>query len=317
MDIHHQLKVPKVQAGRRLDQAMAALLPDYSRSRLKGWIDAGCVRVDGEVRAPRYRLAGGENIEVQAQLGEYAEVAAQSIPLAIVYQDESIMVVNKPAGLVVHPGAGNPDRTMQNALLHLDPQLCSLPRSGIVHRLDKDTSGLLVVARTPGAHRRLVAALEAREIGRRYLALCRGEMTAGGTIRAALGRHPVQRTKMAVREGGRAAVTHYRVKERFRGFTLLDVKLETGRTHQIRVHFADAGYPLVGDPVYGGRLALPPACDEELADTLRGFRRQALHAWQLSFAHPENGQPLSLEAPVPDDLTQLLELLRRDAASSS
>lgn len=317
MEIQHQLKMPADQAGRRLDQAMAELLPDYSRSRLKGWIDSGCVKVDGQVRAPKYRLSGGELVEVCARLDDPGTVAAQDIPLEILFQDDSVLVIDKPAGLVVHPGAGNRDRTMQNALLHLDPRLATLPRSGIVHRLDKDTSGLLVVARTSRAHKTLVAALEARDVERRYLALVRGQVTAGGTVSAPIGRHPVQRTRMSVRNGGRPATTHFRVRERFRGFTLLDIKLETGRTHQIRVHLAHAGFPLVGDPVYGGRLALPAACGPELADALRVFRRQALHAWRLSFQHPGTGVKLALEAPLPEDFSRLLKLLREDAAGVS
>ncbi len=313
MQIRRELQIPAGQAGRRLDQVLAELLPDFSRSRLKSWIEAGCVNIDGVARAPKYRLAGGEQVALEAELAALDEVTAQAIPLHIVHEDASIIVVNKPPGLVVHPGAGNPDRTLQNALLHHRPELEALPRAGIVHRLDKDTSGLLVVAATTRAHRRLVAAMEAREIGRRYQALVRGEVTAGGTVDAPIARHRLQRTRMSVRAGGRMARTHYRVLERFAAFTLLDVRLETGRTHQIRVHMAHLGFPLVGDPAYAPRLALPPACSPELANVLRGFRRQALHAWQLQLAHPESGAALHWEAPLPEDLAELLAALR-DAA---
>lgn len=316
MEVRRQLNMPPAQAGRRLDQALAELLPDFSRSRLKGWIEQGCIEVDGVQRPPRYRLAGGERVQLRAMLDAADEVRPQPLPLDLVYEDDELLVVSKPAGLVVHPGAGNPDRTLQNALLHHRPELAALPRAGIVHRLDKDTAGLLVVAATPRAHRRLVAALEAREISRRYQALVRAKVTAGGTVDAPIGRHPVRRTRMAVRQDGKPARTHYRVLERFAHFTLLDVRLESGRTHQIRVHFAHLGWPLVGDPVYGGRLALPRGCDAQLAEALRSFRRQALHAWQLSLAHPASGELMEWEAPLPADFESLLASLRNASEST-
>ncbi|NNF50888.1 MAG: 23S rRNA pseudouridine(1911/1915/1917) synthase RluD [Gammaproteobacteria bacterium] len=311
MKIRREIDIPAEKAGRRLDQALAGLLPDFSRSRLKGWIESGCVSVDGTSRPPKYRLVGGERIVIEAELAVDEHVTAQNLPLDIVYEDDSIIVVNKPAGLVVHPGAGNPDRTLQNALLHHRPSLEALPRAGIVHRLDKETSGLLVVAATPLAHRTLVSAIEAREIGRKYIALVRGEVTSGGSVDKPIGRHATQRTKMSVRSGGREALTHFRVRERFRHFTLLDVQLETGRTHQIRVHMAYIRHPLVGDQVYGGRLALPPACGEALAAALRGFRRQALHASKLTLLHPSDGNEVEWSAPLPGDFEALLEVLRR------
>lgn len=315
MEIRREFDVPAAEAGRRLDQALADLLPDFSRSRLKAWIDEGRVRVDGELRPPKYRLCGGEHVLLCAELAASADVAAQAIELAVVYEDDSILVVDKPAGLVVHPGAGNPDKTLQNALLHHRPALAALPRSGIVHRLDKNTSGLLVVAATSEAHRCLVRALEARQITRKYIALCRGRITSGGSVNEPIARHPTQRTKMGVRKGGRPALTHFRVRERFAHHTLVDVQLETGRTHQIRVHFAHLRHPLVGDPVYGGRLALPPACSDTLARALSEFRRQALHASELALVHPQSDAPMRWQAPLPADFAALLEDLRKESAA--
>jgi len=309
--------IPPEAAGRRLDQALAALFPDYSRTRLKSWIDGGQVVVDGAVPRARDKVIGGERVEVDAQLEDEVPVVAQPIDLDIVYEDEAVIVVHKPAGLVVHPGAGNPDRTLQNALLAHDPGLSVLPRAGIVHRLDKDTSGLLVVARTLEAHTELVRLLEARDVHREYEAVCCGVMTGGGTVDAPIGRHPVDRLKMAIRQDGRESVTHYRVIDRFRAHTHVRVMLETGRTHQIRVHLAHVGYPIVGDPTYGRRLAIPKGATARLQETLRGFRRQALHAARLGFAHPLTGEPLEFEAPLPADMRDLLAALREDAAQAA
>lgn len=268
--------------------------------------------VDGRPRKPRDKVLSGERIELRAVLERQVPVQAQEIPLNLVYEDEHLLVVDKPAGLVVHPAAGIADGTLQNALLHHDARLALLPRAGIVHRLDKETTGLMVVARSTVAHKRLVEALQARHINRHYQALVVGRPTAGGRVEAPIGRHPVQRTRMAVVEGGKPAVTHYRVAERFRIHTLLDVKLESGRTHQIRVHMAHIHYPLVGDPAYGGRVKLPPGADEETVRALRGFRRQALHACRLELEHPLSGEQLAWEAPLPDDFSSLLEVLRAD-----
>jgi 23S rRNA pseudouridine1911/1915/1917 synthase len=308
------LKVPAEQAGQRLDQALAALLPDYSRSRLKTWIESGEVQVDGASRRPRDKVFGGETVSIAAELPEETAVAAQPIPLVLAHEDRHVFVVNKPAGLVVHPGAGNADRTLQNALLALDAKLAALPRAGIIHRLDKDTSGLLIVARTLPAHTALVRMLEQREIHRGYEAICRGVMTAGGTVDAPIDRHPTDRVRMAVRQGGRESVTHYRVIKRFRAHTHVRVQLETGRTHQIRVHLTHAGFPIVGDRVYGGRLTLPRGASEELATALRAFPRQALHAARLEFAHPVTGKAVACSAPLPDDMRELLRVLVADAA---
>jgi len=309
------LRIPDAQAGRRLDQALAELLPDYSRSRLKGWIEAGEVLVDGAARRPRDKVFGGEAVEVTAQLADESAATPQPIPLQIVFEDRHVLVLDKPAGLVVHPGAGNPDHTLLNALLAHDPELAKLPRAGIVHRLDKDTSGLLIVARTLAAHTALVRMLEAREIHREYEAVCRGVMTAGGTVDAPIDRHPVDRVRFGVREGGRDAVTHYRVIRRYRAHTHVRVQLETGRTHQIRVHFAHIGYPLVGDKVYGGRLTQPRGASEALRTALREFPRQALHAARLQLDHPVRGKPIDVTAPTPADLRALLDVLATDAAS--
>ena len=271
------------------------------------------MRIDSRVPRGRDRVAGGERVELEATLEPQAEVGPEAIPLEVVHRDEHILVIDKPADLVVHPAAGNWEGTLQNALLHLDPGLAVLPRSGIVHRLDKDTSGLLVVARTPVAHKRLVDALQARAIEREYRAIVVGVVVAGGTVDAPIGRHPTARTRMAVTTAGKPAVTHYRVLERFRAHSYLRVNLETGRTHQIRVHLAHVRHPIVGDPVYGGRPQLPPRPGPALVDALRAFRRQALHAHRLGLAHPVTGDWLEWESPLSADVARLLDALRADA----
>lgn len=306
----HLIELPAGAAGQRLDQALAAALPQYSRARLQRWIREGAVRLAGASTAARARdrVHGGEQVEVRAEFPASDEVEPQALPLRIVHEDEALLVIDKPAGLVVHPGAGNRSHTLQNALLAYDAALARVPRAGLVHRLDKDTSGLLLVARTPEAHTRLVAALAARRITREYLALVWGRPLSGGRIDQPIGRDRSARTRMAVTPAGRAAVTHYRIEERLESQTLLSVRLETGRTHQIRVHLAHIGLPLVGDPVYGGRRRrlAPGAAD----DALQGFHRQALHAARLQLAHPMSGRPQSFEAPLPADLAALLAALR-------
>ena len=307
-----ELRLPPQAAGRRLDQALADALPEFSRSRLKRWIDDGMLRVDGRVPRPRDIVAGGERIALDAPDEDAVAPAPEDIELAIAYEDRDVIVVDKPAGLVVHPGAGNPAGTLQNALLAHDRKLAKLPRAGIVHRLDKGTTGLLIVARSESARTKLAEALAARSIHREYQAVCVGVMTAGGKVDAPIDRHPVDRLRMAVRASGREAITHYRVIERFRRHTWVRVTLETGRTHQIRLHLSHAGYPLVGDPVYGRRLVIPRGATAALAEMLRGFRRQALHAAKLSFPHPQDGRMIEVESKLPADIRALIAALKRD-----
>ncbi|HSM31964.1 MAG TPA: 23S rRNA pseudouridine(1911/1915/1917) synthase RluD [Woeseiaceae bacterium] len=310
----HTGRIPDELAGQRLDQALARMFPDYSRSRLKAWLLDGSVLVDGAPWRPRDRVEGGETVVVTVSAEAAVRAEPEPMKLDVVFEDADLLVINKPAGLVVHPGAGNARGTLMNGLLAHAPQLESLPRAGIVHRLDKDTSGLLLVAKSLPAHTALVRALSERAVSRQYLAVCNGVLTGGGRIDAAIGRHPVDRTRMAVRDTGRPAVTHYTVIERFRAHTFVNVVLETGRTHQIRVHFAHRRHPLVGDPVYGGRLALPAGATEALRDALRGFRRQALHAARLELEHPVTGDALQFEVPPPADFQELLRTLREDIA---
>jgi 23S rRNA pseudouridine1911/1915/1917 synthase len=310
--VSHSLTIPANMAGARLDQALSNLLPDYSRTRIKEWIEAGNVRVDGRLLKPKDKLLGGEQAVIKAELASEVPMAPEQIKVDIVHKDRDIFVLNKPPGLVVHPGAGNSAGTLQNALLNLDPKLEKLPRAGIVHRLDKDTSGLMVVARTMAAHTALTQMIEAHDVERHYEAVCFGVMTAGGTVDAKIDRHPTDRVRMAVRNSGREAITHYRVISRFRGLTHVRVKLETGRTHQIRVHMAHIKYPIVGDNVYGGRLLLPKSAIPELVTALREFPRQALHAAQLDLEHPVTGKPISCTAELPKDMQQLLKVLAKD-----
>jgi 23S rRNA pseudouridine1911/1915/1917 synthase len=313
--VEHHATVPLEAAGRRLDQSLAALFPQYSRARLAAWIRSGAVRVDGAHAAPRLLLRGGEQVLIVAELEAEVAMAPEAIDLDIRHEDADLLVLNKPAGLVVHPGAGNAAGTLQNALLHHDPALAVLPRAGIVHRLDKDTSGLMVVAKSVPAYTALVAMLSAHQVLRQYEAVVLGALIAGGTVDAPLGRHPVDRLRQAVRDGdnGKRAVTHYRLRERYRKHSLVQCNLETGRTHQIRVHMAHAGHALVGDPLYGGGLKLPRGASPALAEALRGFRRQALHAERLAFAHPLSGEPLAFEAVRPADMQVLIDALRGDA----
>lgn len=308
-----QAIVPDDHYDTRLDQSIARLFPEYSRSKLKEWILAGSVKVDGEaITAPREKLKGGEAILIEAQQAVQVFNEAQDIALNVVYEDDDILVINKPANLVVHPGAGNPSGTILNALLSHYPEIEKVPRAGIVHRLDKDTTGLMVVAKTLSAQTSLVNQLQAREMGREYEAVVLGNMIAGGTVDENIGRHQTKRTLMAVREMGKPAVTHYRIKQKFRAHTHLRLKLETGRTHQIRVHMTYIKHPLVGDIQYGGRPRLPTHASASFVDMLRGFKRQALHAIQLSLTHPTTQETMTWKAPLPEDFESLLKEMRDD-----
>ncbi len=308
--------IPEENAGQRLDQVLAGLFPDYSRARLQRWIKQGHVTVDGIQMRPRDAVHGGEQVEVVPQQEVEQTFSAEAIPLDIVFEDDYILIINKPPNMVTHPGAGNWRGTLLNALLHHVPALESVPRAGIVHRLDKDTSGLMVVAKTLKAHTHLVKQLQARSVKREYLALVQGQVIAGGTVEGDIGRHHVDRKRMAVVDEGKAAVTHYRVEQRFREHTLLRVSLETGRTHQIRVHMAHIHHPIQGDAVYGGRLKLPRGATPELTSQLRAFKRQALHAVRLGLQHPQTGGDMQWQAPMPDDMQALIDVLQQDTAAA-
>ncbi|MEP6939406.1 MAG: 23S rRNA pseudouridine(1911/1915/1917) synthase RluD [Rudaea sp.] len=312
------LPIPVGAAGKRLDQAVAEMFTDYSRSRLTAWIKSGDVLLDGAQAIPRQIVRGGEIVALNARRGQEVPMRPEEIALDIRYEDADLLVINKPVGLVVHPGAGQPAGTLQNALLHFDEKLAEIPRAGFVHRLDKDTSGVMVIARTLRAHTALVAALQARDVHRQYEAVILGALIAGGSVDAPIGRHPHDRLRQAVVAGpsGKPALTHYRVRERFRAHTLVECRLESGRTHQIRVHMAHVKHPLVGDSTYGGGMKLPKGASADLVTALRAFRRQALHAEKLEFAHPVGGKLVSVSAERPADLEGLVQALRADRVSS-
>ncbi|MBD3652504.1 23S rRNA pseudouridine(1911/1915/1917) synthase RluD [Kangiella sp.] len=299
--------------GKRLDAALSQQFSDYSRSRIQEWIQNGFVKVNGEViTSNKYKMAGFEDIEINAEIEVAGEWKPEAIALDIVYEDDALLVINKPAGLVVHPGAGNQDGTMVNALLHHCPDLANLPRAGIIHRIDKETTGLLVVAKTIAAHTNLVEQLQNRAFTREYDAVVNRVMVSGGTIDKPIGRHPTKRTSMAVVSDGKRAITHYRVVEKFLDHTHLKLRLETGRTHQIRVHMAYLKFPLIGDPLYSGRYRVPTRITPALRDTLDGFKRQALHASLLGLNHPETGEYIEWRAPMPQDMAKLLDDLREN-----
>jgi 23S rRNA pseudouridine1911/1915/1917 synthase len=317
--VSHTADVPLDFAGMRLDQAAAQLFNQYSRERLKDWIKAGHLQINAHIAKPKDRVVGGETLVLKAELQEETHAQAQDIPLTIIYEDDDLLVVNKPVGLVVHPGAGNPDGTLLNALLHHCPDLNVLPRGGIVHRIDKDTSGLLVVAKNLESHTDLTLQLADKTVHREYEAIVGGVMTGGGTVDAPIDRHQTDRTRMAVVQRrdeedmrGRDAVSHYRVIQRFRAHTHIRVMLETGRTHQIRVHMGHIGHPLLGDPVYGGRPRLPKGGSADFIYAIQHFSRQALHARRLGLVHPRTHEPLQFEAPLPDDMVKMLEFLAQD-----
>jgi len=298
--------------GIRVDQAAVQLFPMYSRSKLQEWILEGSLTVDGGLRRAKDKVSVGQKLAVRAQLIPEVSWAGEKRPLDILFEDEHVLVINKPAGLVVHPAAGHPAGTLVNALLGYAPELEALPRGGIVHRLDKDTSGVMCVARSSLAHRSLVTQLSERTVKREYVAVCQGVLSGGKTIDQPIGRHPTARTKMAVTSSGKPAITHFQVKERFGHHTAITVNLETGRTHQIRVHLAWYKHPLLGDPVYGGRLRVPKGASDELLSAIRGFPRQALHAQSLRFMHPARDEEVTFTTPLPEDLSQLFSVLRSE-----
>ena len=301
------------QSGQRLDQALADLFPEYSRSRLKTWIETDLVTLNGQITTiPRTKVFGGEKIVISADIEDETHFEPENLPLNIVYEDEHILIINKPKDFVVHPGAGNKSGTVLNALLYHYPSVAEVPRAGIVHRLDKDTTGLMVVAKTIPAQTKLVRALQKRQITREYEAIACGIMTKGGAVDEPIARHPTKRTHMAVHPLGKPAVTHYRIMENFRNYTRLRLRLETGRTHQIRVHMAHIAHPLLGDQTYGGRPRPPKNADERLNQVLREFKRQALHAIMLRLEHPVSGELMEWYAPLPDDFVQLVNALKAD-----
>lgn len=304
--------IPNEMSGKRLDQALAILLPEHSRARLQGWIRNGFVQIDKRSRRPRDKVRGGEQVEIRAKIEAQNSACPEDIPLEIVFEDEHLIIINKPADLIVHPGAGNPQHTLMNALLHHDQQLVQVPRAGIVHRLDKDTTGLLVIARTPQSHTYLVDQLQARNIYREYETIVNGIMTAGGTIEQAIGRHPKHRTRMAVVKNGRPATTHYRIIKKYRHHTHLQVNLETGRTHQIRVHLTWYHYPIIGDPLYGSMKQLVKGMDPELANIITAFPRQALHARAIKLVHPQSNELMEWKSPIPEDMVALINALESD-----
>ena len=310
-------QVTDEQAGHRIDQVAARLFPDYSRARLQAWMKTGELTVNGQRCKPRESALAGSWLVLDATLQSAENWAAEEMPLSIVYEDEELLVLDKQAELVVHPAAGHHQGTLVNGLLHYCPTLESLPRAGIVHRLDKDTTGLMVVAKNLKSHHALVKQLQSRSVSRQYEAVVQGVMTAGGTVSAPLARHPVHRIKRAVSADGQEAITHYRVVQRYAAHTHIRVNLETGRTHQIRVHMAHLKYPIVGDPLYGGRYRFPPNCAEGLASALETFKRQALHASELKLLHPATKLECRWEARLPDDFAGLLSLLHQDAGEGS
>ena len=312
-EIQTTISIPEELAGQRLDVVLAELVPDYSRNRLKQWLLEGQILLDGQQAKPKTRVYGDQQVQLDIKVADVDDMCVpEDIPLNIVYEDESLIVVNKPAGLVVHPAAGHRQGTLQNALLYFDKTLADVPRAGIVHRLDKDTSGLMVVARTLASHKYLVDQIQQRDVHREYQTLVHGVMTGGGTVDQPIGRHAHDRIRMTVREDGRPSVTHYRVLDRYRVYTHLHVELETGRTHQIRVHMQHLRHPVVGDPVYSGRSRLPAGADESFLELLKNFKRQALHAWRLSLNHPETGELIQWEAPLPEDMENLISGMKED-----
>lgn len=310
--IHLESEIPETLDGARFDQALARLFPQFSRSQHQDWIRNGQAQLNGKSHRPRDKVQTGQQVTIDAEQMVVSHDQPQEIPLNIAYEDTDLLIIDKPIGLVAHPGAGNPDQTLLNALLHYDPALATLPRGGLIHRLDKDTSGLLVVGRTLESYNALIQAMQAREISREYEAVIQGVPISGGTIDEPIGRHPRLRTHMSVVQSGKPAVTHFRLMEKFRGHAHVRIQLETGRTHQIRVHFSHIGYPIVGDKTYLKRLRFPKNLSDAAKQAVKCFPRQALHATKLELLHPMNGKLLTLSSPLNDDMQQLIAVLRED-----
>ncbi|MBA5248183.1 MAG: 23S rRNA pseudouridine(1911/1915/1917) synthase RluD [Gammaproteobacteria bacterium] len=305
--------IPDRLIGQRIDSALATMLPDYSRSKITAWVKAGNAFIKGSAFKPKDKVLGGEIVALEIKKEKTNDWVGEDIPIDVIYEDEDIIVVNKPVGLVTHPGAGNWTGTLANALLYFDPSLAKLDRAGIVHRLDKNTSGLMVVARSELAQKNLVEQLQAHRVDREYSAIVYGHMISGGTVEAPIGRDPKDRIKQAVVEEGegKEATTHYRVIERFAHHTHIKAILETGRTHQIRVHMSHIGHPLLADPMYGGKIRFPKKADEVLKDALKGFKRQALHSKKLTLIHPITEEKMSWKAPLPQDMRDILDVLEK------
>jgi len=312
--IQKQFTIPCEYHNQRIDYVLAQLLPEYSRSQISNWIKTGAIKMNHMSCKPKDKIVGGDSIEINVDFSttidaDFKLSQPEDIPLCVIYEDEDVLVINKPAGLVVHPGAGNKEHTLVNALLHHNFDLHHLPRAGIIHRLDKDTTGLLIIAKTMAAHTSLIRQMQARDIERHYITLVQGYVVSGGIIDTGFGRHTKNRLKMAVTGHGRQATTHYAVHKHYQNFTLLDVHLMTGRTHQIRVHMAHINHPVVGDQLYGGRMRVPQKMDEPSRTILQKFKRQALHARTISFYHPKTDEQISCEAPIPDDFQLLINIL--------
>ena len=311
--IKKQITIPREYHNQRIDSVLAQLLPEYSRSQISNWIKSGAVILNQKACKPKDKALDGDLIELSVDLNEidpdFTHCEPEDIPLEVIYEDDDVLVLNKPMGLVVHPGAGNREHTLVNALLHHAPTLHHLPRAGIIHRLDKDTTGLLIVAKSLTAHTSLIRQMQARDIQRNYITLVQGHVISGGTVDTGFGRHPRNRLKMCVSGQGRQAITHYMVKKQYHDFTLLDVSLMTGRTHQIRVHMDYINHPVIGDQLYGGLMRFPQNASDDLKAMLQQFKRQALHACSIAFYHPETEEELTFTAPLPEDFKLLLRTL--------
>ena len=310
--IELEITIPKELDGKRLDVALSELLPEYSRSKIQSWIKAGEVGVNNLNHRQRDVVNADDIIKINTVPKNTDKDQAEAIDLNVIHEDDEIIIINKQAGLVVHPGAGNQKHTLVNALLHFDKNLDVLPRAGIVHRLDKDTTGIMIIARTIKSHTHLVNELQKRNIKRNYRALICGQLIAGGTIENKIGRHPVQRTKMTVTDKGKLAITHYKIIKKFQHYSYLDIQLDTGRTHQIRVHMNSINHPVIGDPMYGKNSFLKKGIETSLRDHIKNFKRQALHAYSLELIHPKIKKLVNYKAEMPDDMKNLIKILEKN-----